>query len=365
MAYQPSVRLLLNNIRFPQWNSITLKQTLNALTGITINMPNPAGIRTTLPFEDLPIKFYLGWDTNDPPLRFDGYHDDPSFSVNKSGAMVTMTGRDFGRILFDEMTVDDDFNSYGNPIGEGYVLDYLEYLNGNLSSPLPELFERNTVDDANNAFQYDFQNQKCLEALTKLCGYGNYEWKMLLDQDNNRQFSIRKPLALTDANATHAFIVGERSNYTDIPPAADVHHVEAITVRKQFGYKKNYIKVKGEEVEAVYPLSPPSSPKHLLHEDSGILNVTDAQAVAARLWSERSAAKILVDFSGVGVETLRVGDIVYVNDYRYGASTLPTHLFRIIEINDNITFGGGWKSSFRVADFVPSLFQFFDGTEGL
>ena len=93
--------------------------------------------------------------------------------------------------------------------------------------------------------------------------------------------------------------------------------------------------------------------------------MSDAQTVAFQLWQSKSAPKILVDFGGVGVETLRVGDIVYVNDYRYGASTLPSHLFRIIEINDTISFGGGWKSSFRVADFVPSLFQFFDGTEGL
>ena len=93
--------------------------------------------------------------------------------------------------------------------------------------------------------------------------------------------------------------------------------------------------------------------------------MADAQSVALQLWQSKSAPKILVDFSGVGVESLRVGDIIYVNDYRYGASTLPSHIFRLIEITDTISFSGGWKATYRVADFVPSLFQFFDGTEGL
>ncbi|MHA1138011.1 MAG: hypothetical protein ACTSSE_16140, partial [Candidatus Thorarchaeota archaeon] len=115
----------------------------------------------------------------------------------------------------------------------------------------------------------------------------------------------------------------------------------------------------------VYPLSPPSSPKHLYHEDAGITTVADALAVAQQLWNQKSSPKVLVDFSGVGVEQLRVGDIVYVNDHRYGASQLPSNIFRLIGITDTISKGSGWKATFKVADFVPTLFQFFDGTTGL
>ena len=365
MAIKPSVRLELNNSRFKHWNSITIKQQLNALSGVDISMPNPAGLYTNLSIEDMPIKVYLGWDTADPPLRFDGYHDDPAWSVAKASLGMSLTGRDFGRILFDELTVDSDFNTYGNPISSGYILDYIKYLNQNLSTPLSELFQRNTTDDNSSDFEYLFTYEKVIADIKKLAEYGNYEWLMTYDQDDNRKFIIRPPKALTTGNVTHAFIVGETSNYSDIPSQADIHHVESISLKKNYGFKKNYIKVQGDGVSAVYPLSPPSSPKHLYHEDEGIITQADCQTVAQRLWNQKSAPKTLVDFSGIGVETLRVGDIVYVNDYRYGMSQLPSHIFRIIGITDTISKGSGWKSSIKVADFVPSLFKFFSGTEGL
>ena len=145
MAISPSVRLELNNVRFKHWNSISITQQLNALAGISISMPNPAGLYTNLSIEDMPIKVWLGWDTEDPPLLFDGFHDDPSWKVGKANLGMSLTGRDFGRILFDEDTVDSAFNTYGNPIGKGYILDYIKYLNRQLSTPLSELFERNII----------------------------------------------------------------------------------------------------------------------------------------------------------------------------------------------------------------------------
>ena len=204
-----------------------------------------------------------------------------------------------------------------------------------------------------------------IDALKKLIQYGGYEWLMTYDQDNNRQFIVRPPKDLTPENVTHAFIVGEKGNYPDLPLNASVHHVESLRVKKEFGFKKNYVRVQGEgSVNAVYPLAPPSTPKHLYHEDDGISSSDDALIVARRIYTERSAPKILVDFSGIGVEQLRVGDVVYVNDHRYGASQLPSNIFRLIEINDTITMSG-WKATYKVADFVPTLFQFIDGTIGL
>ena len=365
MAISPSVRLEMNNARFKHWDSISITQTLNALSGISISMPNPAGLYTNLSIEDMPIKVWLGWDTADPPLQFDGYHDDPLWSVAKAKLGMSLTGRDFGRILFDEDTVDSAFNTYGNPINKGYIIDYIRYLNQHLSAPLSELFQRNTTVDSSSDFEYTFAYEKALDEVKKLIVYGGYEWLMTYDQDNNRRFIVRPPRDLIAGNVTHAFIVGEKSLYTDIPTQAAVHHIEAIGVKKQFGFKKNYVKVQGNGVSAVYPLSPPSSPKHLYHEDDGITTVADAQAVAQQLWNQKSAPKILVDFSGIGVEQLRVGDVIYVNDYRYGASQLPSHIFRLIGITNTITKGSGWKATFKVADFAPTLFQFFDGTTGL
>lgn len=365
MAIKPSVRLELNNARFKHWNSITIKQELNALSGITINMPNPAGLYTNLSIEDMPIKLWLGWDTDDPPLRFDGYHDDPSWNISKGNIGMGLTGRDFGRILFDEQTVNSLFQTYGNPINKGYIIDYIRYLNQHLSTQLSELFQRNTTDDNSSDFEYLFTYEKVINEVNKLITYGGYEWLMTYDQDNNRRWILRPPKDLTAENVTHAFIVGDKANYSGIPTQADVHHVSAINVKKQYGFKKNYVKVQGNGVEAVYPLSPPSAPKHLYHEDDGLSSQTDAQAVARQLWNQKSSPKTLVDFSGVGVEQLRVGDVIHVNDYRYGASQLPSHIFRLIEITDTISKGGGWTAGYKVADFVPTLFQFFSGTEGL
>jgi len=365
MGYRPSVKLELNNVRFRHWETITLKQQLNALAGIDISLPNPAGLYTTVPTEDMPIKLYLGWDTENPPLAFDGYHDDPSWSISKGNIGMGISGRDFGRILFDELTVDDDFISYGNPIVQGYILEYIQYLASNLSNPINELFERNNVDDNNNEFKYEFQYNKVLEALKTLAQYGNYEWLMALDQDDNRQWIVRPPKSLTAPNVSRAFVVGDETRYSDIPSQADIQHVESINVRKQYGFKKNYVKVQGDGVSGVFPLAPPSSPKHLYHEDNSIISSGDALQVAQRLWVEKSAAKTLVDFSGIGVENLRVGDVVYVNDYRYGASHLPSHIFRIVEINHTLSKSGGWKATFRVGDFVPTLFEFWNGTIGL
>jgi len=363
--YKPSIKLELNGSRFQKWNSISLRQSLNALSGITIGLPNPAGLYTNLSIEDMPIKLYLGWDTDDPPLRFDGYHDNPSWSIAKSGMNMSLTGRDFARILFDELTVNSAFDTWGNPLVTGFIIDYIRYINQHLSSPLPEAFEKNNTDDIKEDFAYEFSYEKCLDELQTLCEYGGYEWFAGYDQDNNRKLFIRPPRELVAENVAHAFVVGDSSRYTDIPAQADIHLVEALNVKKDFGFKKNYVKVAGKEVSAVYPLSPPSNPKHLYHENEAIVSTGDALAVARKLWTEKAAPKILVDFSGVGVETLRVGDVVYVNDYRYGASELPSNLFRIIEINDDIDFGSGWKASFKVADFVPSLFQFFKGNIGL
>jgi len=367
MGYQIKTKLELNDIPFKRWDSITLKQSLNTLAGITINMPNPVGLYTNLPFEDMPIKFYLGYDTDTPPLRFDGYMDNPKFAIQKNGATISMDGIDFGKILFEQLTVDNSFKSFGNPITKGYILDYIRYINQHISSPLPELFERNLVDDNKSSFAYLFEYEKCLEAIKTLCSYGNYNWQMLLDQNNNRQFSVRAPKSLIASNVTHAFIVGGKENYTDIPSGATIHNVSSLSVQKDYGFKKNYIKVIGNTagnndlgVEAVYPLSPPSNPKHLLYNDTGIWTNDDARVIAKRLYDSKTSPKILVDFGGIGVETLRVGDIIYANDYRYGLSTLPTHIFRLIEINDTISFGSGWNSTFKVADFAPTLFQFFD-----
>lgn len=365
MPYKPSVRLELNDTRFEPWESMSIKQTINALAGISITAPNPAGIYSNLPVEDMPIKVFLGWDTDDPPLFFDGYHDDPAWNVSKRNISLSFTGRDFGRILFDELTVDDAFTSYGNPIGRGYLLHYIQYLASNLSTPINELFERNTTDDDNELFQFEFQYKKVLDEVRKLAQYGNYEWLMTLDQDDNRQWIVRQPKSLTASNVTQAFIVGEKSNYSDIPSQADIQYIESIRVNKQYGFKKNYVKVQGDGVSGVYPLSPPSSPKHLYHEDNSIISSVDALQVSQRLWAEKSAPKTLVDFSGIGVEQLRAGDVVYVNDYRYGASQLPTNIFRIVEINNTISKSAGWKATFKVGDFVPTLFQFIDGTTGL
>lgn len=363
--YKPSVKLEINYTRFQKWNSISLKQSLNALAGITIGLPNPIGLYTNLAIEDMPLKLYLGWDTDNPPLRFDGYHDNPSWSIEKTGAQMSLTGRDFARILFDELTVAPNFESYGNPLVSGFIIDYIRYINQHLSTPIPEAFEKNNVDDIKEDFAYVFGYEKCLDELQTLCEYGGYEWFAGYDQDNNRKLFIRPPKELADENVAHAFVVGDSSRYTNIPSQADIHHVESLSVKKDFGFKKNYVKVVGREASGVYPLSPPSNPKHLYHENEAIVSSGDALAVARKLWTEKSAPKILVDFNGVGVETLRVGDVVYVNDYRYGASELPAHIFRIIEINDNLDFGSGWKASFKVADFVPSLFQFFSGKIGL
>jgi len=239
MAYKPSVKLELNDSKFPKWNNITLKQSLNALAGISMSMPNPAGQYTSLPFKDMPIKLFLGWDTDDPPLRFDGTMDDPKFNIQSSGATLALTGRDFGKILFDEMTVNQYFESLANPIGKGYIKDYVQYLNYNLSTPLDELFSRNTVDDNNPDFEYVFEMNKSLEALKKLASYGNYEWFMLLDQNNNRKFTLRPPQSLVSTNVAHSFIVGSELNYSDIPSASHVHHIEQIQVNKNYGYQKN------------------------------------------------------------------------------------------------------------------------------
>lgn len=359
------MKLELNESSFKPWNTITIRHLLNGLSGIGIGLPNPAGLYTNLSFEDMPIKVYLGWDTDDPPLLFDGFHDDPSWSVAKAKVSMSLTGRDFGRTIFDELTVDDDFNSYGNPNNHSYIIDYIKYLADNLYNALPLLFSRNTVVDDDEDFKYVFEHGKVIEAVRKLASYGGYEWLMTHDQDDNRQWIVRPPKSLTEENVGHAFIVGDESRYTDIPGQANTHLVGSISVKRQYGYKKNYVKVQGNGVSGVYPLSPPSNPKHLYHEDDGIISVDDALAVASRIWAERSAPKTLVDFSGIGVEQLRVGDIIYVNDFRYGASQLPSNIFRLIEINDTISKGGGWSASFKVADFVPTMFQFFSGTEGL
>jgi len=365
MPIKASIRAELNNSRFKHWDSITITQTLNALAGITISMPNPAGLYTNLSIEDMPIKVWLGWDTAEPPLRFDGYHDDPDWKIAKGNIGMGLSGRDFGRILFDELTVDNEFLTYGNPITKGYILDYIRYINQNLTIPLSELFQRNTTDDNSSDFQFTFAYEKALDEIKKLAGYGGYEWLMTYDQDNNRRFIVRPPKDLIASNVTHAFIVGDKTNYPDIPSQANIHHVNSLTVKKQYGFKKNYVKVQGNGVEAVWPLSPLSAPKHLYHEDEGLSSQTDAQMVARQLWNNRSSPKTLVDFSGIGVEQLRVGDVIYVNDYRYGASQLPSHIFRLIGITDTITKGSGWTASFKVADFVPTLFQFIDGTTGL
>ena len=366
MGYQVKAKLELNNLPYKKWQSVSLKQSINTLSSINISLPNGGGLSTSLPYEDMPIHFYLGYDTDDPPLRFDGYMDNPSFTIQKNGATISLSGRDFGKILFDQLTVDSNFNPFGNPIGSGYILDYIRYLNQQLSNPIPELFERNILNDNNNNFKYEFQYNKSLEDLKSLCSYGNYNWQALLDQDNNRKLSVKAPSDLINENVTHAFVVGALDNYSDIPSGAAIHHVSSLNVNQDYGYKKNYFKVIGATgIQAVYPLSPPSNPKHLVYTDEGIITDTDALAIAQRLYQSKTAPKILVDFGSIGVETLRVGDIVYVNDWRYGASTLPSHIMRVVEISDNISFGSGWNTTIRVADFVPTLFQIFDGTEGL
>jgi hypothetical protein len=372
MGYQVKTKLELNGVSFKRWDSVSIKQALNTLSSIDIKMPNPAGLNTNIPFEDMPIKFYLGWDTENPPLRFDGSMDDPAFTINKNNAEISMSGRDFGKELFDLLTVDANFNPLGNPLGSGYIISYIRYLNSILTTPLPELFEQNIINDNDSDFSYMFEYEKVIEVLKTLCSYGNYEWKMLLDQNNNRQFSIKAPTELIADNVAHAFIVGAVENYNNIPSGAEIHNVSALSINKNYGYKKNYIKVIGNSpgygntgVEAVYPQSPPANPKHLIHSDNGVTNVANALVLAKRLYESKSSPKILVDFSGIGVETLRVGDIVYVNDYRYGMSTLPTNIFKLIEINDTISFGSGWNSSFKVADSHVTMFQIFNDTDGL
>lgn len=363
MALKANVELELNDIRFYDWESISLKRSLNAISGISITMPNPAGLRSTLPSEDMPIRVRAGWGSA-PPVQFDGYMDDPSWSVQNVSMRLGLTGRDFGKILFDEQTVDNDFVSYGNPIGQGYIFEYLTYLAAHLTHPVDTLFSRNTEDDNDSSFQYEFGYEKVLEEATKLCGYGGYEWYMGFDTGGNRKWFVRKPRDLVRASVSHAFIVGDRSRYSDIPTQASIHHIGALSVKKQYGFKKNYTKVQGSGVSAVYPLTPPSTPKHLYHEDDGIVTSGGAQQVALRLWQQRSAPKVLVDFSGIGVETLRVGDIIYVNDSRYGLAELSSHIFRLIDISDTFT-KEGWTSTFKVADFSPNIFEFFNDTSGL
>ena len=293
--------------------------------------------------------------------------DDPEWEIAKTEAPMTIDGRDFARLIFDEQTVDEDFLTYGNTPSTGYKIAYINYIIDNLKGGTLDLISnRNTSVDTKTDFSYTFRYLKVIQELMKLGEYGGYEWLATHDQDGNRKFIVRPPKELIVANVAHAFIVGDKSNYPDLPATATVHLVSGLKVNRQNGYKKNYFRVDGDGVSSVWPTTPPAIPKHLRHEDKGITSSGDAQDVAIRLSNEKSGPKILVDFSGVGVETLRVGDVVYVNDWRYGASLLPApHLFRIIEITHTFAQSSGWTANFGVADFTPNIFDILNDTDGL
>jgi len=365
----PSPQLFLNGSSFKHWEGVSITRSLNALSSIDLTLANPIGRYTNIVVEDMSIKFNLGWDTDSPPVLFDGYHDDPTWGVSKKSSNISLSGRDFGRTLFDELTVDDDFNSYGRLTNIDYIIGHMGFLIDNLKKSLAATknFSRNLSVDNEKVFSYEYGYEKVMDAFTTLAQYGGYEWFMGFDTVGNRQIVVRPPKDLIATNVAHSFIVGDRDLYADIPNGTRIKQIESISVKKQYGYKKNYIKVVGKEasVSARYPNTPPATPKHLYLEDDGITDVTTARGVAQQFWRSKSAPKILVEFSGIGVENLQVGDIVYVNDYRYGASELPTHLFRLIEITDSVSRSSGWKASFRVADFVPTVFGFFQGNDGL
>lgn len=171
MPFKFNPELYFDSTLFRWWQAISITRRLNGLSDISIEIPNNAGQFTTRIANGQPMQVNLGWDTDTPNIFWAGEVEKITITAKKNGSLISIWGRDKGRIFDKERTVDDNFQPYSDFLGKYGGL--IQYLNSQVSKPLTVAYSASLTDvDIVKSFTFD----KTLDVITEAARRGGYEW---------------------------------------------------------------------------------------------------------------------------------------------------------------------------------------------
>lgn len=349
--YEPKADLYINNSLFKWWESIEIRTRINELGDITVRVPNDNGLFSNYFLNGTEISVFLGWDTDFPELYWKGEIESYTISADKKGSFIFAWGRDKAKILDDERTVDDNFDLYPNFTGT--YGDLMKYLNSQLSIPLNESFTVASTDlNVVKVFGFNKSIDDFSDAATK----GGYEWFYEARAD---ALVMRPPKQLLEANIVKTYILGNLSDFIGeslnnvallLSDSVDVDSSDKITRVRFDGV---------EGVSAVYPLTLPNFIREYYEQSDEWETNADALQAAINYYNthrfDRTSLQIELPF---GEDEVILGDIVKVDDSKYGISTTGVKLYKVIGITHTISKKEGWKSILELGDFTPRITDF-------
>lgn len=351
MPYEPVAELYINDVKQDWWESIEIGLSINAISDITVVLPNDHGQFTSKALNGSSLKVLLSWDAETPALFWTGEVEQTKISKNKESSFITLWGRDEARIIDDELTVDDDFVPYSEYVGDYGGL--MKYLIDNLSNPLTYLFTQSGNDiSINKTFDY----QKTFNEMNRSAERGDYEW---FYNGKIERMVIRPPRQLVDANIVKTFLLGNLSDFVGID-LTNIAFMSSDIVTNDSSDMITRVKFEGlNGVSGVFPSTQPTVVKEH-YEQSDDFETDEACLQASNNYynahqSGRISLGITVPF---GDDEIGLGDIIKCDDSVYGLSLLTTKLFRIISLKHKIEKAAGWSTAIGLGDFTPRITDF-------
>ncbi len=351
---RPSVELFIDNARFKFWESISVTRTINATATMSINIPNPGGLLTSRWLSGSSVELRLGMDTTTPPIFMLGTIEPIVFNLSKGGAFIGLTDiRDPTSIWEKQLAAEDDLTAY--PSFSGNNLQTIRNLNQKVSSPL-ELLGQTSSSDTAGLFSFP-RTAKTITLITTHADNANYEW--FFDPLQN-SVVIRPPKALVSSNVVRNFVLNN-SLQSPTKPNVQTAILLSDSVEEDPSDVVNRVLAVGADGVEVLVEDITSQNNFELREDIiSLPNITGSAALKAAAQAHldaNSTPRISLIIETYGQPSLNVGDIVFIDDIKFGTTRISTKIHRVIEITDNIG-SGGWMTTIQLANFMPRLTDF-------
>ena len=350
---RPAVELYIGGKRFQFWSSISVSRTISAIASMNITIPNPGGILTTRWVAGTPVELKLGMDTNTPPLFMKGTIEPISFSLSKSGSELNLNNiRDPTLIWEKELCANDDLTAYSDFSGTN--LQAIQNINSLISDPLTLAAQSSTVD-IGAVFTFD-RTKKTITVINTHIENGGYEW---FYNPGGNNVIIRSPQALTRVNVVRNFVLAD---VNQSPGKPDVSTALLVSDSVEEDPSDIYNRVLGIGTDSEQLVEDIASQnnygiRETIETYDNISGSAAIRAAAQEFLDNHAFPRISLTIETYGQPNLNVGDIVYIDDIRYGTVRIPTKIHRIIEITDDIG-QDGWKTTIQLANFRPRLTDF-------
>jgi hypothetical protein len=346
-------KLFLDGVLFPYWLTMAFAGRIGALRTATFTVPNPRGLHTARFHTNQVTEIQFRKDNLSPWVTvFKGYMDNPSDTVQGQQAIITLTCRDNGAPLADEMTVDSEWEPF-QPLQNTDPFDIISYLVNKLRTSL-EFDIASQRNEEPLPISYTFERGVySINIVQKMGDYGEYEWKITY----GGKMLVRPPKEISVANVKRTYILGKKSDFTGLPDSP-VGYILSENVDEDGEILYNSLGIKGKNDSFGHYTDEASvRAERLRHRYITDENLeSDQLQQIAKGFVDREGKIPRKEFSIVVPGTFDIdrGDIIYVDDLRFRFSIQPVKAYRIISKSDAYS-NTGFITTLQLGNTVPTV----------